>query len=66
MQSLPEGYREIGSVNLQKEKKTALLINGLALLIAAVMVVVMNFFVPVSSQFQGKKACWTIFSSPLF
>ena len=65
MQSLPEGYREIGSVNLQKEKKTALLINGLALLIAAVMVVVMNFFVPVSSQFQGEKGLLDYFLKPL-
>ena len=46
---LPEGYREYCSVNLQKDKKTAFLVNGLALMIAIAMAYLMSFFVPFSS-----------------
>ena len=52
LQTLPPGYREIYRVDLQKDKKTALFVNGLALLIAAVMGVGMNRLVPISSLFQ--------------
>lgn len=47
--SLPEGYREYFSIDLQKDKKTALLVNGLALVIAFAMACSMFFFVPSSS-----------------
>lgn len=49
---LPEDYGEIYSLNLQKDKKTAIIVNLLALAIAAVMAVSMNFFVPVTSVFD--------------
>lgn len=49
---LPEDYGEIYSLNLQKDKRTAIIINLLALAIAAVMAVSMNFFVPVTSVFD--------------
>lgn len=49
---LPEGYREIYTVDLQKNKKMALWINVLALVVAAVMVIAMNFFVPFSTVFS--------------
>lgn len=52
---LPEGYVEIYSVDLQKNKKIALLVNLLALVIAAVMVVPMLFIVPISSMFSMEK-----------
>lgn len=49
---LPEDYGEIYSLNLQKDKRTAIIVNLLAFAIAAVMAVSMNFFVPVTSFFD--------------
>lgn len=49
---LPEDYGEIYSLNLQKDKRTAIIVNLLALAIATVMAVSMNFFVPVTSVFD--------------
>jgi hypothetical protein len=49
---LPEDYGEIYSLNLQKDKRAAIIVNLLALAIAAVMAVSMNFFVPVASVFD--------------
>lgn len=49
---LPEDYGEIYSLNLQKDKRTAIIVNLLALAIAAVMAISMNFFVPVTSVFD--------------
>ena len=51
LSSLPDGYREIDSVDLQRDKKTAILVNGLALLIAAAMVIPAALFVPFSTLF---------------
>ena len=53
--TLPEGYQEIYSVNLQKDKKTALLVNGLSLLIGIIMAVPMHFVVPVTTLFDMEK-----------
>lgn len=39
LQKLPMGYREVLSIDLQKDTKQALLVNGLAIAIAAVMLV---------------------------
>ena len=36
-QTLPVGYREIYSVDLQKDKKSAVLVNVLAIIIAVVL-----------------------------
>ena len=47
VQSLPEGYREIRRVNLQKDKKTALLVNGAALLIALALILPAAFLKPI-------------------
>ena len=49
---LPEGYKEFYSVNLLKDKKTALIVNSISLAIAAVMVVPMLFIVPITSLFS--------------
>ena len=49
---LPEDYGEIYSLNLQKDKRAAIIVNLLALAISAVMAVSMNFFVPVTSFFD--------------
>ena len=43
---LPEGYGVLFRMDLQKDKKLALLVNGLALVIAAVMVVAALAIVP--------------------
>ena len=51
-EKLPEGYREIFSVNLQTDKKIALLVNGLALGIAAVLAVPAHFVVPITTLFR--------------
>ncbi len=50
-ESLPEGYAEIFSVDLQKNKKIALLVNGAAFLIAVIMVAAGLLFVPFSEMF---------------
>ncbi len=50
---LPEGYKEFYSIDLQKNKKTALLVNALAFIIAAVLVVPMLRVVPFSSFFEA-------------
>ena len=49
---LPDGYKEIYAVNLQKNKKIALLINIAALIIAAAMVVPVAFAIPITSLFD--------------
>ena len=51
-QSLPEEYREIYSIDLQKNKKLSVLVNALALVIAALLTVPMMFIVPISPLFN--------------
>lgn len=58
VKELPVGYKEIFSVNLQKDKKIATIINVGAILIAVLMAVPMNFYIPISTLFdftQGVK-----------
>ena len=50
---LPAGYRQIDSIDLQKDKKAALTVNALALLIGAAMILGANPFVPIASLFTG-------------
>ena len=49
---LPDTYREIYSVDLQKDKKLSLLVNGLATLIGVLLAVPMHFIVPISTLFD--------------
>lgn len=49
---LPEGYREIYSIDLQKDKKMALLVNILAAVIAVLLAVPMHFVVPIHTLFS--------------
>lgn len=51
-QSLPDGYREIYSIDLQKNKKTSLWVNLIAIFIAAILAVPMHFVVPISTLFN--------------
>lgn len=50
--ALPEGYREIYSVDLQKNKKIALLVNGISLLIGAALILVGHMLVPFWTLFD--------------
>ncbi len=50
--ALPDGYREILSVDLQKDKRLMLLVNGIALAIAIALLVPALFLVPISSLFD--------------
>ena len=52
VECLPEGYKEIYAIDLQKNKKIALLVNLLALAIAVLLAVPMHFFVPIFSMFS--------------
>lgn len=61
-QSLPEGYTEIYSVDMQKDKKTALLVNGLAIIIAVVMAVPMAFHISILEMFNMDKGMLDYFA----
>lgn len=50
--TLPDGYAELYSVDLQKNKKVSVLVNAIAVLIAVVMVVPMLFWVPIAPLFD--------------
>lgn len=50
--ALPENYKDIFSVNLQKDKKKSILVNSFALLIAAVMIVPVHFIIPITELFS--------------
>lgn len=52
VENLPEGYTKIYAVDLQKDKKIALLVNILAIVIAVLLVVPMHFVVPIFSMFS--------------
>ncbi len=52
VQELPMDYKEIFSVNLQKDKKIATIINVGATLIAVLMVVPMHFYIPITTLFD--------------
>lgn len=45
--TLPEGYIEHFSIDLQKDKKTAVFVNVFATVIAVIMVIAMSFAVPI-------------------
>ena len=57
---LPDGYREIYTVDLQKNKKMALLVNLLAVVIAAALVLPAAFSVPFAHLFDGERLVWPI------
>ena len=49
---LPQGYREILSVDLQKNKKLMLLVNGIAIVLAVLMFAVGIRLMPISTLFD--------------
>lgn len=54
-EALPDGYKEIYSVDLQKNKKISLFVNSLAVIISVLLIVPMAFLVPVSTLFDMQK-----------
>ncbi len=60
-QALPENYEEILSVDLQKNKKLAIIINLLAFLIAVLMVVLRLPSLPFSALFDMSEGLWMYF-----
>ena len=51
-ENLPDDYREIYSIDLQKDKKMSVIVNGLAIVIAALLAIPMNFVVPFYTMFN--------------
>lgn len=59
IETLPEGYAEIYAIDLQKNKKIAIVVNLLAIVIAIALAVPMHFVVPIFTMFSmeaGMKA----------
>lgn len=52
IQDLPVDYKKNYSVNFQKDKKTMMIVNGLAILIVILMIVPANLYIPISSFFS--------------
>jgi len=50
---LPNDYKEILQIDLQKDKKLAFLVNIIALVIIIAMVIMGSFFVPITELFDG-------------
>lgn len=61
LQALPQGYNEIFSVDLQKNKKLALILNVTALLIGIALAVPIHFCVSVFSLFDMSNGIGTYF-----
>ena len=53
-QSLPEGYKQILEINLQKDKKTALKVNAIALAVFFVFGVIGHLIVPIWSSLKAE------------
>ena len=57
VENLPEGYSEIYAIDLQKNKKTALFVNLLSIIIAILMAVPMHFLCRFFLCSAWKTAC---------
>lgn len=49
---LPEGYSELLQVDLQKDKRLMLLVNGISLLIVIIMIVIANSKIPITTLYD--------------
>lgn len=66
VENLPDGYKEIYALNLQKDKKISLFVNLLAVVITVLLAVPMHFIVPISTVFSmeaGMKAYFLRFAA---
>ena len=61
LQELPQDYRAICAIDLQKNKNLALLVNGMALVIAALMVVPMHLTVSFATLFDMSRGMGAYF-----
>lgn len=61
LSTLPPNYRQIFSVNLQKDKKAALWVNLIALAIAGVMIVPMHLIQPIHTLFSTEEGMTAYF-----
>lgn len=52
LEVLPDGYKEIFAVYLQKNKGIAVLVNVFAVVIMLAMVIPMNFYIPITTLFD--------------
>ena len=50
--NLPDGYVEIYSIDLKKNKKAALLVNALAIIIGVALAIIGHFIVPITTLFS--------------
>lgn len=57
---LPAGYREIYSVNLQRDKKTAFVVNIAALILMVIFVIIGMLIVPISYTFGNDGSIVTL------
>ncbi len=65
--TLPEGYRELLSVDMKKDKRLAVLVNALSLVIAAILGFPVHFFaIPFSSIGWGGRTAYLIHVAVLF
>lgn len=55
VQELPEGYKEIFSVDMQKDKKMAIFVNAIATVIMLVMIIPMHFHISIFTLFDMSK-----------
>ena len=60
IQTLPSGSVELDEINLQKDRKTALVVNAAALVVMIAMGFGMNFAVPVSTLFDVERGAMPI------
>ncbi len=58
---LPEGYQAYFSIDLQKNKRLALLVNGLAIVIGVIMALPMHFVVPINTLFDMEQGIGSYF-----
>ena len=65
LRTLPEGYREILNIDLQRDKKRALAVNMAALLMAAALGIGMHFLVPITTLVEGADSLPRALARPL-
>ena len=59
--TLPEGYTELFKLNLQKDKKLAILVNCIAVLIMAAMFVTGALIVPLKAALPALETADTVY-----
>lgn len=55
LNTLPDGYSQIYEIDLQKNKKKLLLVNGIAFIISVLMIVPMCFYIPITELFSFRE-----------